>query len=574
MTSPRATRFAALGATALAAAYVVVRLLAVRTEGVNWDEFAVMHRTAAMLRTHVIQGGGRPGLVELVLAPFVRGCRNGVDAIVEARWVWAAFTVATFVALYHLVVQARASLAHRDDRWPAWAAVAAFALLPPVFGWSVQVRTDQPAVAFALWGSALLVASRTRPRLASAAGVLTGIGYLFTEKALYVSTIGLSLVAIELVRDDDRRRAVRDLASRLVVFSAGALVLVSIYRLGVSRFLQMPHGVNVGGQLSTFAHYRRIFGFKAYVALLPHLVPHIAVLVLFSASIVRGLAQRRLSSTAIGAIGLLLLGAAVGWFHAAAFPYFVFTLGLFPAAAIGLGITDALEVLPDRTRAIVGAALLVGVTGPWAFHAARVLRDTQSVQRDALEFVETNLPPEAVAYQVEGAFYCRHDPNPLPVLFRSHIEDRFGPKAPPAAAEAFRAEFEKRPVRAIALSYMLAAFPGVVQELWMSRYVRYHGPVALPGHRVLGMPGTKLRFDAIATDRYRFRAAPGDRISIDGKPVGGGEVTTLGAGPHEIEVLTPRVDGLLHLEVPSAPTTSDQPFYPQRQLDEINGEGY
>ena len=93
---------------------------------------------------------------------------------------------------------------------------------------------------------------------------------------------------------------------------------------------------------------------------------------------------------------VLLLGVAVGLFHAAAFRYFWMTLGLFPAIAFAIArepILGLAQAATPRARrlAVVGFCLLLAVPGVMTM--GFLLSDAQAVQRDSLGFVHRNFRP-------------------------------------------------------------------------------------------------------------------------------------------------------------------------------------
>ncbi len=58
--------------------FLLPRFASVFTESINWDEFVMLARAERTLQLGEVVGGGRPGLVTIVLTPFLRGC---VDTI-------------------------------------------------------------------------------------------------------------------------------------------------------------------------------------------------------------------------------------------------------------------------------------------------------------------------------------------------------------------------------------------------------------------------------------------------------------------------------------------------------------
>src|SRR6187200_1073910 len=94
-------------AALLAAALLLVvsQWRAIRTENINWDEFAFLGRVHSSIQSGKLNGGGRPGLAAVMLVPFVADCHSSVDAVVAARKLWLGFTVAYLAAVFVLVLQ-------------------------------------------------------------------------------------------------------------------------------------------------------------------------------------------------------------------------------------------------------------------------------------------------------------------------------------------------------------------------------------------------------------------------------------------------------------------------------------
>src|SRR5262245_4050525 len=207
--------------------------------------------------------------------PFVRDCRNSVEAVVAARSLWLALSVAYLAGVFALVAQFR-----RDGEagWPSAAvAVALLACVPVFMRWSLQVRTDQPAVMFAGWGGAALLAARShrRPWLGIASGVLFALGILCSQKAGYIGGLASILFGASLARERDSLRVWRREAFLLAAAAAAFVVTLAAYFGIVSIFFRPPRVATLEGQLDTFAYYRNVFGFRAYRAMLPTLGPQI-----------------------------------------------------------------------------------------------------------------------------------------------------------------------------------------------------------------------------------------------------------------------------------------------------------
>ena len=151
--APRIPAWAMRRALALGLLVLVgLRLAAVYTVGANWDEFALLDRADATHESGVFHSGGRPGLAVLVLLPFVRACDDEIEVIRHARLLWLGLTLAFLAGVGVLVAQLQAD---PRRRWgDAGLAVALLALVPAFLEWSIQVRSDQVALAAGVWGGA------------------------------------------------------------------------------------------------------------------------------------------------------------------------------------------------------------------------------------------------------------------------------------------------------------------------------------------------------------------------------------------------------------------------------------
>lgn len=567
-------------AIALAVALLALQLAAVSTEAVNWDEVALFQRTERSLATGRLDGGGRPGLALFVLMPFVEGCRDAVAAVRQARYLWVFVTAAYVAAVFALI----ARLGPRRPGWwqgPALAA-GALVLVPAFLRWSVQVRTDQLALAFSLWGGvALLASSRARLRWAACAGLLTALGYLASQKALYAAALSALLAAGDLWlagRLFDRT-AIRDLAFRLAVAASLGVAVVVAWRVVVPRFFSLNPAYTLERSLGLFDFYRDAVGAGPYLRMLPSLAPHGVLLALMLAASVRAVRQRHENGWDDAARRLALgwaclaLGTAVALFHAAAFPYFWMTLGLFPALTLGLAREPILGLFPAgawRRAAAAGAwLLLLAASAPAAL--AR-LDDRQAVQRDSLALVEGSFLPSARGFQAEGALFCRPDPEPFPRLLSQTIAANFyGPGSEPRVA-AFLDEFRKRPVAFVVTSYRMQQFPPVVQSFWRRHYVAYRDAVLVPGQLLPLAAGSSRDFELLAAGEYRLHATAGagDGVEIDGRSLPLGGTLRLEAGAHRARGFGGRGQALLApgLRLPPGEARS---FYDAEQIADIRG---
>ena len=178
----------AAGLAAVLLALLVPRWISIFTESINWDEFTMLARVDRTLRLGDVDGGGRPGLVTLILTPFLRHCVDAITTAVRARILWQLITLAYLCGVFFLVRNwFRFSRRPENGYLEGAAAVALLAFLPAFVAWSVQVRSDQAALAAAVWGGVCLLSERRR--LAVVAGLLFGLALLCTQKAVYPAAL-------------------------------------------------------------------------------------------------------------------------------------------------------------------------------------------------------------------------------------------------------------------------------------------------------------------------------------------------------------------------------------------------
>jgi hypothetical protein len=561
----------------LLAAVGAVLLAAVRTENVNWDEFALLQRVSEFLRTGRLQGGGRPGLVELLLAPLVRGCDDALEIVWAARSLWVALTLAYLGGLWALArrLPFRRPAPGTDDAL----ALGLLALVPVFARWGLQVRTDQPALACSLWAGVLLLDPRRRAGALAAGGALLGVGYLFSQKALYLGALALLLLGVVELSgwwEEEGPGRWRGLLARGAALAAGAAVPVLLYHLALGHLVQLPRQMSLDNGLTTFAYYRRTFGYRAYAAMVPTLVPHLVLLAgMAVATALRWRAPRDRGALLTG-WAVLALGLAVGIFHAAAFPYFWLTLGVFPAVAAALVIGPIRALLPGTgLRAAATAVLATALLAEGAASARSVLRDTQAPQREALAFVDRNFGKEARGFHPEGALFCRDDPAPFPVYFTETILRRFHGPDGPGYTQWFLAEQRSRPVAFLVPSHVYGQFPEPVRSFWDQHYLPYSHAVRVAGAAVHGEAGQLVEVDLVAAGTYRWRAVAeggvAPRAAIEGRTLGPGDRIALAAGVHQVRLLDKVRTGMVQLALEEAPESPLGIFYSMEAIGQITG---
>lgn len=563
MTGSATARWMRIGLAVLIAVVAASRLLAVRTENINWDEFALLQRAEISARSGEVQGGGRPGLATVVLMPLADACRDAIATIVQARLIWTLVVAASAFVLWRLLYSLLETSRHRSIA--ALTGAALWTMAPPLLRFSTQVRTDQPAVLFGLLGGWALLASRVRPAVALLAGALMGVGFLFSQKLLYVGALMAVLAAgQQLLRGEwiARREVLR------IVLSLGSFVaVVAAYRVLVDVSASSASVLPVRAGLRTFEHYRQNVGWTSYINMLPLLIPQLLLLLALPFAWARWAARREsLPRELFVATAVVALGAAVTLFHAARFPYFYIVLGLFPAVAGALVLSGLLDQLQRaRSRTVLLMVLWEAIAILVLFQAAGFTRDAQAHQRASLAFVQRNFDESVAGYNSRAAFVCRGEEAPFPAWFLEHLRARFG-----TAAEAERNtqwlldEFRTRPVAFLIPPMTGEPFPDPVWDFWDRHYVHYHGAVHIAGTTVAGGPGAAVDFEVIAPGDYVWRP------DGDAGPLGVGDDLLRPGEPRRLEPGRYRLSlpeggrGMFVLAVRDAPAPDDRPFYTAR----------
>jgi len=574
-TPARATRRALAGAAAAGLGlFVASRAFAIATTAVNWDEFALLDRVARMARTGVPETGGRPGLAEWLLLPIVSACADEIATVQHARWLWLALTLVFLAGVYALALELlRGRPGRRQD---ALFGVALLALVPAFLDWSLQVRTDQLALAGGAWGGVLLLASKRRAPLALAAGIAFGIGFLGSQKLLYVAALAGLLAAGRVWLERDLKPAREALRATLCLAGFGLVFAAFRAALGAafdvppshpSRSILTPY--QVGRGLDLFAFYRNTLGFSQYRAMLPTLLPHAALLA--ACCVAAALAwRRRAAARASGAalalaFAVLALGAAVALFHAGAFFYFWMTLGIFPALAFALALGPLRdELLPPgaRPRALAMGLLWLALALPGAVKAVQLLEDTQGVQRESLAFVRRNFAPGDAGFHPERALFCGLSASPLPLYFSQTIyRDFVGPQAETNTAH-LEQRFRGEPIKFLVQSFRLNQFPLELRRFWSENYQPYKNSVFVAGRRLEGAAGATSEFELIVPGTYRWLPfdAP-HALEIDDTRVAAGETLVLAQGPHRAGFVEDVAGGMLVLALDEPPGPAPLSFY-------------
>jgi hypothetical protein len=417
------------------------------------------------------------------------------------------------------------------------------------------------------------LASRRRPALALAAGALFAAGFLGSQKLLYVGALAALLAGGQLVLARELR-PLRD-GLRVLLCAAGFAIVVLAFQAWTELAFEVPASSPsrrpmtasyVDKGLSLFEYYRQTIGFSQYRELTPSLAPHFLLLAGLAAASLRWLRRRGAEWNRLAlAWVVLLLGVAVGLFHAAAFRYFWMTLGLFPAIAFAIArepILGLAQAATPRARrlAVVGFCLLLALPGVMTM--GFLLSDAQAVQRDSLGFVHRNFRPEEAGFHPESGLFCRAGQQPIPTHFSQHIYKNFAGASRERNVERMMRTFRETPIRFIVQSFRLDQFPLELRRFWAANYQPYRASVFVAGRHLEGRQGAETRFELIVPGRYRWIPFEGPQpVAIDGRLVAPGDVVTLDRGEYAAHFVESVSGGMLVLAVDEPPGRAPLTFY-------------
>ncbi len=549
-----------LAFASLLAALLVAHVISVYTENINLDEFILLARAADTLATGQLLSGGRPGLGTLMLLPFVWECTDTISAVRGARLLWVVFTVALVSGLWFLLSTFLRASGRRTEG--AALGVALLVFVPAFLRMSIEVRTDQPAIALGLWGGVALLASRRSVPWALPAGILFGAGLLFSQKLIYVAALTalFALGDLLLRREFEFRREL----IRLVLCAAGGLAVLLTYRATLQLFFEPASLQSVSGGLRTFTHYRAVIGFYYYVVMLPTLFAHFALVVLLlHATVSASRTDHAPWRPLLLAWAIVALGLAIMLFHAGAFPYFWMTLGLFPAAAFAVGLDPIRRSFPRvHVWRIVGGSIWAFLVIQATFTQAGLLQDTQRAQRESLAFIDRNFNADQEGFHPERALFCRDTADPFPPFVEGPALTRYwGPERERLAQELI-GEFRRRPVIFMLDSFRLSWFPPEIQGFWNSSYQLYYESVWIPRLTLDGPRGSRRSLDVIVPGAYRWQHGDGrPDLRLAGRLIAKGDTVELQAGGYDVELLRNIDDGRLVFAVAEPPRERVGPFY-------------
>jgi hypothetical protein len=560
-----------IGLTVAVLVGVTLRICAAYSVAGNWDEFGLFEGASKTAETGILRSGGRPGLAQLLVLPLVADCTDEISVVRTARLIWVFFTLAYLTGIGVLIAQLQSDPKRRIG--DALLGVGLLCFVPAFLEWSIQVRTDQLALAGGVWGGIALLASRRYPAAGALAGLILGLGFLASQKLVYVAA-AVFLMAIAQLWFAREFRLPRELARGLLLVAGFATAVLGFHAIVAHQNIDIANNAAAASGisssvlrdgLSAFDFYRHTIGFSQYLALAPTLVPHFVMLGALVAATLIGRGRRGAGRETLPlAWALLVLFVAVGLFHGAAFAYFWMTLGLFPALAFAIARRPILDLLPDtgpiRTWAIAGFWVLLA--GPGVATMTELLSDTQSVQRQSFDFVHRNFESADAGFHPESGLFCRGEGQPLGHYFSHKIYTHYGRPESRRNPENLIRQFRSVPIRFLVQSFRLNQFPVEIRRFWAENYQPYQASVFVAGRRLAGRAGQEHAFEVVAPGAYQWIPDTGSHeVSIDGRSLGSGEVVSLEAGDHQAHFDQDVPGGILVLALADPPGTAPMMFY-------------
>jgi len=554
---------------------LIPRWISIFTEAINWDEFAMLERVERTLRLGDVVGGGRPGLVTLILIPFVRDCVDAITTAVRGRMLWQVFTLSYLCGVYFLVRNwFRFSRRPESGVLEGAAAVALLGLLPAFVAWSVQIRSDQAALAAAVWGGVCMLSER-RSR-AILAGLMFGLALLCTQKGLYpIALCGLLWGSAVLSRREDLSVGCR--GSELVARCAQVIIVCLATAATIAAYMYLvPSSANLidsGFVTSAWDDMRRAHarvGFTVYRTEASQALLHI---LLFTALIIASCRTIFDRSLQVGHLlvtcwAILLLGLAITLVHGSSYQYFLMTAGLFPAVSLGMASGHLAGSLGKSRRAVIGLALASLILGTVPV-TLEMWRGSQANQRDTTQWIRTSGLNTYGGFQVDGALICQEDPDPIPPM--SHRLNMR--QLSEAETDAFIDEFRRRPVAFVIDADRLGYFPEKVKQFWTDHYRWYYGSVFVAGFDIRP-EATVDSVDVIVPGQYRWIPSPPHKdaaLHVNGNTILAGGGAMLEAGVHRFTSQPAGAGGSLVLAVGTSPGQRIYPFIDHRQRERLGG---
>jgi hypothetical protein len=398
-----------------------------------------------------------------------------------------------------------------------------------------ETRGDPLSVFFA--AAALLVALRgpDRVKWIVAAGVLSGLAFVSTQKAVYFNfALGVALVGDGALE----RRFVQGLA-RGALLVLGWVVPIAIYCLvlGGGHAPAVAHNLFFGPAAVMSPNIAAEYGgLRQYVV--QTLVQNLLLYAFcFAGMLIALLRIARLERARRTALIFSVVITALVFAHSQPWPY-VFVMALPFMALWALEPFDALAARPLWLPA-AKAVLAVAVAASFVSNV-RYLRIDNHDQLALVARAESLVGPDEVYFDGVGMLPDRREPSTLWLDRHAILQTvREGKRS-----EAWRI-FETAPPKVILWSYRMDAILPVVAPLIRDSYVQVAPNIRMAGVRLRrGVPTT---FDAPIAGKYALYDSSGwpvaGQLQVDG--AGGGSPVILRRGPISVMLRTGPPQALL-----------------------------
>jgi hypothetical protein len=511
---------------------------------INWDEFLNL----AMVHSHA-----RGELREMLQTAFVHlftwvsaVSTNEVDQVIAARLLVFACVIATSVAVYGT---ARRFVGASE----ALVAVIAFNGFSFVMRHGSALRTDSLATCAMMIAIWIATARRFGIRHALALGACVGVAGALTIKAVFYAGIIAAILLIRIAYDEDRRRAFGLAALSAAIAAITCTGIIALHaatfpdQASALSFVERTAGATIlSGDYSIFLN-------SVTIALVDNLAFWLLFIIglLVAVAGVRHTATRR-EGLVQASLALLLLSPLV---YRDVYPYY-YPFMLAPASVlVGIGFARLAHYRNGLYAGFLLAFLAIGAASTYRQSLYHGLDD----QRDMLALIHSLFPRPVPyidhtsmvsSYPKQGIFMSRwgmtdYRRDGVPIM-----ETIIDTKAPQfLLATRLLLDVEKmKPERSEKSAHgLLAADVRALQD----NYLRYWGPLYLPGFRVDGTSAMRV----LIPGRYRVEAD--HVVEIDGLQIAPGQVVALSKGRHRFVTKT---TATLRWDAPDPPTTPP-PFH-------------
>ena len=162
----------------------------------------------------------------------------------------------------------------------------------------------------------------------------------------------------------------------------------------------------------------------------------------------------------------------------------------------------------------------------------------------------------------ESALFCRRDAQPIQHYFSGDIYRKFGTPGSEPNRERLIQQFRDERIAFIVQSFRLNQFPVEVRRFWADNYQPYRASVFVAGRQLEGRSGSSSVFELVAPGEYRWLPITGPQpITLDGQPLGAGEIMYLASGEHVADFPEDVPGGILVLALEQLPGLAPLAFY-------------